>query len=774
MSAVRRGSEALLLAALLLPAVAFVPGLMHVFDPPKSAAWELLVFPALCLALAGVPSSRPDRGAGLWWILWSVWGLCALWLASASGVHSIYGGTDLATFPFWYRARDWILRRWTFGLDLRGPGPLELVFRSGEALAAATLAERAARAPSVSDPVLGIPARLAFASAALWCLSAAASHRPDLAYPELPDSCGYLAAFAGVWLLARDARFRGKVLAVVLLGGVLNTGYGLAQSAGHDFLPWAKTFGGRASACFGNPDFLGGHLALLLPLALALALRPARRLWAAVAAWGVVVVLAAGLLASRTLGAWIAAAAGCAAVIVLIRRLDADVARRARRPLAVAGLAVLAGLGFVWLRAAPAERARLEGSGILAPGGRIYLMERAADLALRHPLLGVGPGAFRVWFPTVEVQGVDPADFLGHPYAVSAHGHNDFLQMAAESGWIAALLWAGLAAWVMASLVRGAGGLAPGEGVVAVGCLGALVALAVHGLANFPFEVVPTEATGWALAAVGLGLLSPAAAAAPTPGPPSRPRRRWLAVAVVSTAVLGYVGARTFFEEGLWWVGAGELGLGHSQVAAPVLLKALGVDRFEDRLWDLHGQAHFAHGDIWDSIGSLREAHRLDPYNAQVSLRLGMALIDNRLYDEAYAVLSRAADRTPNYPDLWVPLAAAAFQSGRYAQTVQACDWMLYYHLREEDAYTNKAAALGSMGRLQDAWRTLEEAQARLPGSGKVQLNLAITYYKMGLRRQAVDAWRKAAALIPADPQVDVLRKALGLRPLRGTTGHGP
>ncbi|MGH7441549.1 MAG: tetratricopeptide repeat protein, partial [bacterium] len=172
-------------------------------------------------------------------------------------------------------------------------------------------------------------------------------------------------------------------------------------------------------------------------------------------------------------------------------------------------------------------------------------------------------------------------------------------------------------------------------------------------------------------------------------------------------------------------------------------------------------QSQFNRGNIWQAIGSLREAHRLDPYNTETALRLGLALIENRIYDQAYAVLAAAAAYAPNFPDLWEPLMAASYQDKRYADTIQACDWMLYYHIHEEEAYTNKAAAWGSLGQLQQAWITLRQAEQRFPNSGKVQLNLAITLYKMGLHKGAVQAWKKAARLVPSDPQVDQLRKVL-------------
>jgi Flp pilus assembly protein TadD len=190
-------------------------------------------------------------------------------------------------------------------------------------------------------------------------------------------------------------------------------------------------------------------------------------------------------------------------------------------------------------------------------------------------------------------------------------------------------------------------------------------------------------------------------------------------------------------------------------------LAGTAVDRREDRLWDLHGRAHFEHGDNWQAIGSFREAHRLNPYDPVLTLRLAMALMQNKLFREAFDDLSDAVRWTPNFPELWEPLGATAYELNEFDAATTAFNWMLYFHIKEPDAYCNKAAALGNQGRYLDALHALLDAQARFPQNGKIQVNLSITYLKMGLRGEAVAAWRKAYALAPSDPQVYQLKSLL-------------
>jgi Flp pilus assembly protein TadD len=190
-------------------------------------------------------------------------------------------------------------------------------------------------------------------------------------------------------------------------------------------------------------------------------------------------------------------------------------------------------------------------------------------------------------------------------------------------------------------------------------------------------------------------------------------------------------------------------------------LRALDYDRREDRLWLLHGRAETDRELIWNSVGSLREAVRLNPFDAESAVRLGRNLVELREHAEAEAVLKRVAGYAPNYIDLWEPLAAALYQQEKYADAVGAYDWMLFFHVNEEAAFANKAAAQASLGQLPQALMTLHGAQQKLPQSGKIQLNLAITYLKLGLKEQAREAWRKAEQLSPNDPQVDQMRGVL-------------
>jgi O-antigen ligase/Flp pilus assembly protein TadD len=616
-----------------------------------------------------------------------------------------------------------------------------------------------------------------------WILSACLAQRPDLAAVSLAEWLCYPLIFYAVWRLASTPEARAAILALLIGYGVLSTGYGVMQVLGLD-LDWSTHFGRRAGAFLGNPNFLGGHLSLLLPLSLALALdrrRQAQSPGRWLGAWVLVAMLGLGLLLTQTRGAWIGAALGMACVLWLASKAKSDLLRRNRKPLAILTAAAVLGLGGL-LAATPGLGSRL--SSITKDpeaelSGRLFLMRKAVQLTALKPWWGVGPGNIRIQFPRVQALGWDPHARPPQAYVVGEHAHNDFLQMAAEAGVPAALLWAALMLLVLGRLLRFQMNPALARdsqqgGLLVLGVLGALVALLVHGLANFPFLILPTQGTAWALAALALRSMSlPAASASAglvedaSPGTvawsaPSPHRfdgilfAMGLALCIFSALYNG----RRLIADQAWWVGQGELELQHPAAAEPWLAKAVVLAPNEDPLWMLLGEAQQEQGELQQSLQSLQTAHRLAPYDPVVSARLGSVLLQNHQYAQAESILRPASAMAPNFAGLWGPLGAALYLQGKQAEAADAYDQWIRLG-GDENAYMNKAAALGSGGHLGEALAVLKEAEQRYPDKPMIYANEAITYYKQGQRALARASLAKAQSLGLDAAQGAALQKAL-------------
>lgn len=216
---------------------------------------------------------------------------------------------------------------------------------------------------------------------------------------------------------------------------VLIGGYGVLQSAGLD--PWLSKqlpFG-RAVGTLGSPFGLGALLSALLPLLL----RRARAGWA----WKIATALAAaGLFATESRGAWLAAAAGAGLYMAAGDALSECNQRRRRQAFAVAALACALGLA-----AAGAKSAR---SWKESDSARVEIWKTAWESFREHPWLGSGPDTFEQSFRRLRSEQFVRISGVSH--AMQAHAHNELLQALATTGL------AGLGAYLLllASLLAAA------------------------------------------------------------------------------------------------------------------------------------------------------------------------------------------------------------------------------------------------------------------------------------------------------------------------------
>jgi O-antigen ligase len=211
-------------------------------------------------------------------------------------------------------------------------------------------------------------------------------------------------------------------------------------------------------------------------------------------------VIGAGIGLTQSRGGILAALASTAILMVL-----APVHRRVRgskrRFLAAGSLALMLGLGFVAVVSGEAALLRFLGSDPrdLGSDERVKIWRASIEAWERSPLVGTGLGTFREAFRRVQ-----PADVRG----LVEHAHNDFLQILVTGGWIGATL-AVLAYLAMVVLLVQAWTRQSHreESAVALAAIGALIALALHGLVEFnlsipaiPVTLAVMTGVGWAAA----------------------------------------------------------------------------------------------------------------------------------------------------------------------------------------------------------------------------------------------------------------------------------
>ena len=284
-------------------------------------------------------------------------------------------------------------------------------------------------------------------------------------------------------------------LRALVLAGAVNATLGLYQFFGGSgalhFLVGGRFF--RAFGTFGQPNPLGGFLALLLPLAMCLLLAGLRR-WLrtrrkadlfSLCAWALpTTLLLAGLVASWSRGAWLAF------IVAMLVTLLALPRRLVHGLLLAGGVFVLTAL--LWstgvLPASLGERLASSTEGYLGfedmrganinPGNyavveRLAHWQAALNMASAHPWSGVGLGNYEHAYPQHRL--IDWPEALGH-------AHNFWLNQLAETGLTGMAAWCFM--WLAIVLYTWRARQHPDDEarLAVVGLLGAWTSLAVHSL----------------------------------------------------------------------------------------------------------------------------------------------------------------------------------------------------------------------------------------------------------------------------------------------------
>ncbi len=276
------------------------------------------------------------------------------------------------------------------------------------------------------------------------------------------------AACAGLGLAQRERDRATDTLAVgvTLVSAIAIVEFALGR---FPFLPGAvstTSLPGRPGSTLGNPVFLGGWLAAVLPMLLA-----GRSRLCAVAA----PVAAAVIVLTGSRGALLAAIAGAAWIF---RR---EPATRGRLLRAGAGV-TLALIALVATH--PATLAHLSTPG---SAGRAEIWRATAGMIRTAPVLGVGTGGFGAAYPCAQRATGGPA------WNPSLFAHDEYLHALAELGPVGLVL---LAAWLVV-LLR-----ARPESSDGAGAQGGVAALAIGALFAFPLHLPSTQILWWMLPSI--------------------------------------------------------------------------------------------------------------------------------------------------------------------------------------------------------------------------------------------------------------------------------
>lgn len=286
------------------------------------------------------------------------------------------------------------------------------------------------------------PVALALAFLA-WLLisSLGATLKVHAAYELLRQMGGMLLAFALGWGLApRELR----PLTLIIAGAG-------AAAAAYALLTPGDLARRQVEGAFGDPQLLAAVAALLVPW-LGMLVRGEERLWprAFYAACLAPAAMVLALTSSRS--AWLGAAAGLIAAALLYAAYGRP--RSEKLDLrAVAMPALVTATALVFFLTTWGVGGQLA-SRLLAPAGamgrltlnwRTDLWHSAILMTAEHPIIGWGPGSFSIHQSLFTPGSPPERDLLLAGADLSRNAHNTYMQLAAESGLAAPLLY--VAVW---------------------------------------------------------------------------------------------------------------------------------------------------------------------------------------------------------------------------------------------------------------------------------------------------------------------------------------
>jgi O-antigen ligase len=323
-----------------------------------------------------------------------------------------------------------------------------------------------------------------------------------------PDTLRGLAFLAGFALLAiavahgfSAGRWRRRLLGLVVLVGLALTLVALLQAVSPEprrlYGLWQPRWDWAVFGPYVNRNHFAGYAAMAAALSLGFALEALRHLrsaWgrrrkgflllgdeegqAVVRAAAVVMVVVAGLVASRSRGGVSAFAFAALAM---------SFAAGGRRRLTALALVFLVGTGVVWIGLGGVIAA-FESRGIR--GSRIDLWRDMLPMARRFPLLGDGWNAFASAYPWYQT--VWRTDWIGE-------AHNDYLQALLDGGVVGFALVLGLFFLALLGARRRAS-----RSPLELGLFGAIAGFAFHELVDFNGQIPANAATFVALAALAV------------------------------------------------------------------------------------------------------------------------------------------------------------------------------------------------------------------------------------------------------------------------------
>lgn len=282
-----------------------------------------------------------------------------------------------------------------------------------------------------------------------------------------------------------------KVLILLIISMSIMSLYGVFQVSGFDIFSWRSNFSGRAASTLGNPNFLAGHLVLLLPLVFVMILISENKMKLIYILFALLNIY--GFIITQTRGAYLGFFVSVIFLICLLFFYEKNIFKKEKRIIFIGGASLILIIIFYFIfnqyafqRIKDVLFFKDEAAHI-----RIALWKNSLKLFFDNFLLGTGAGNFFIKYSYYQASSLTPDFFKKSDFYRSSHSHNDFIQIAAEYGIFGFLVFVLFIFMIFFNTFK----YLKQDGknkIISIGIISGILGLLIHAFFNFPFLIIPT------------------------------------------------------------------------------------------------------------------------------------------------------------------------------------------------------------------------------------------------------------------------------------------
>jgi len=559
-------------------------------------------------------------------------------------------------------------------------------------------------------------------------------------YDGLISTINYIFIYYIAVNFLRQRKYLKRTIALISFAGVLVAGCGILQSYGIDLTRWES----GVISTFGNPNFLGGYLAMVffLPLTLFTLISPKKKsllkkiIFLCSSLISILIIYKCfSLLAHR--GGVLGIAAGILLFGILLGRYFLKIKIRFAVILIVMGIAtgiffIKGQSGLIQKFASTVKVEKEEGKAIptikfaSTAETRIYIWQTGLRIIKDHPFLGVGPDALRM--VSTQYENIEFIRSEGGRNCLIDKAHMEILDMAITRGLL------GLAAyfWIIISLFifvyKNYYLIKEENKILLVGVLAAIVSYLVQN--EVGFGIIGTSSLFWLLLGMVIPICMPKPQKTKSIKIPIVPRivicipLLILIYQLISLSLRPYI-ADIYYKNGLAMVNYNNI-----DQAIASYEKALEYNPDE-----------FYYGEI------------LNAYNIKFNQTQDMVWLDRLI-----AKGEEAVKRNPLHPYYYNLLSSAYGE--KYVRgdescankSIEASKNAIKYKPLFADPHNNIAAIYVRQGKYDEAIKEMKQALAIFPDDSNYLRILGELYQVKGQINKAIELLKKAIEYSPTNP----------------------